>query len=510
MQLKIESLSFFYPGSQAAALADINLEAYSGELLVIIGGNGSGKSTLLSCMAGLIPELIEGKYTGSVLLDSNALSDAIPETRPGFVLQESEAYLFSQVQEEIAFPLQNAGIPFTEVNQRVEAITSLMGIRNLLKRDMASLSGGEKQKVAICTALVNDSPLLLLDEPLEQLDPDAADDLLQLLRKLADQGRMIIMTTRSYDYLDPYADRAALISAGRLIAVEDKRHFKDLYKMMPDCMDAISGPQAQLGSHVKPGDAAEIILSTKGLTHTFNTVWGIKDINLEIATGQIIAVMGPNGAGKSTLIKHFIGLLKAQKGQVLVLGQDPQLVPVAQMAQNIGILFQNPDDQIFNERIDKEVAWSLKASRNYSWPQALAESQEILEAFGLDHIKSLHPYSVSRSSRQLIALASVLVKQAELIILDEPGKSLDAANTHSLMSILLSQYRSSTQSIIMVTHDPYLAWSYADQIVLIVDGHLLAAGQPADILSNPVYTQQAKLSKHPFIKRIQDNDYKVE
>lgn len=248
----------------------------------------------------------------------------------------------------------------------------------------------------------------------------------------------------------------------------------------------------------------QILLSAKNLTHIFNSGSGIEDISLEITAGQILAVMGPNGAGKSTLIKHFIGLLKAQKGKVLVMGHDPSLTPVTQMAENIGILFQNPDDQIFNERIDKEVAWGLKAAKNYSWPQALAESQGILESFGLDSVKSLHPYSVSRSTRQLIALASVLVKETELIILDEPGKSLDAANTHSLMSFLLAQFSRSTQSIIIVTHDPYLAWSYADQIALIVEGHLMATGPATDLLSNPDYTQLAKLSKHPFIKKIQD------
>lgn len=462
----------------------------------------------LACIAGLIPEMIEGNFKGRILWDGKAFSQAMQDLRPGFVLQESEAYLFSQVQEEMAFPLQNAGIPFTEIKQRVEAMAIRFGISDLLMRDMASLSGGEKQKVAICTALITDSPILLLDEPLEQLDPDAADDLLQLLRELAAQGKMIIMTARSFNYLDLYADRAALLNNGRIIAIENKMTFENLYHLLPDAMPSVIEQPCLQRFKGQPANADDILVSTEDLSHSFRTGFGIKSINLKIPAGQILAIMGPNGAGKSTLIKHFIGLLKAQKGQVLVMGQDPDHIPVAKLAQNIGILFQNPDDQIFNERIDKEVAWSLKVARNYSWSQALAESQGVLKTFGLDHIKNLHPYSVSRSSRQLIALASVLVKQAQLIILDEPGKSLDAYNTRSLMSFLLSDYCSRTRSIIIVTHDPCLAWSYADQVALIVDGHLLATGQTTDILRNPDCTLAAKLSQHPFIKEIQDNHHK--
>jgi len=505
MHLSVESLSFSYPGSTAAALAEISFEVHGGEFLFIIGGNGSGKSTLLACIAGLIPELIEGKPSGKILLDNQDLGVAPLETRPGLVLQESETYLFSQVQEEIVFPLQNAGLPSADIKQQVEAMASRFGISDFLERDMATLSGGEKQKVALCTALINDRPILLLDEPLEQLDPDAADDLLHLLRELAEQGKLIIMTARSFDYMDLYADRTLLLNAGKLMAIEDKAHFESLYPLLPDLMTPVINDPVLLRINTQPTVADDLILSAKNLSHTFSNGLGIKAINMDIPSGQILAIMGPNGAGKSTLIKHFIGLLKAQKGQVLVMGQDPMFIPVAQLAQNIGILFQNPDDQIFNERIDKEVAWGLKVAKNYSWRNALIKSQGVLESFGLDPIKNLHPYSVSRSSRQLIALASVLVKQPQLIILDEPGKSLDAANTRTLMSILLSQYRSSAQSIIMVTHDPCLAWSYADQIALIVDGQLLATGPASDILKNPDLTQAAKLSQHPFIKKIQAN-----
>lgn len=220
-------------------------------------------------------------------------------------------------------------------------------------------------------------------------------------------------------------------------------------------------------------------------------------------TGEILAVMGPNGAGKSTLIKHFIGLLKAQSGKVLVNGHDAASTPVFKLAQTIGILFQNPDDQIFNERIDKEIAWSLKAVRSLSWDEALRECQTVLTQFGLDEIKHLHPYSVSRSYRQLIALASVVVREPEILILDEPGKSLDSANTLVLMDNLLQLYPEHTKTIIMVTHDPYLVWRYADRMVLLAEGKIIADGKPAAIFKDTALTRQAKLSTHPLIKKLQ-------
>jgi energy-coupling factor transport system ATP-binding protein len=370
---------------------------------------------------------------------------------------------------------------------------------------MATLSGGERQKVAICTALVNRPPLLLLDEPLEQLDPDAADDLLQRLHALSRAGTIVMMSSRSLDFMADYADQAVLLDDGKILAVAAPDPLTIAALLPSSCQNSAAVQKEALAPSSSADETKpQNMILTHQLTHLFSSGAGIKDINLAVHAGEIVAIMGPNGAGKSTLLKHFIGILQAQSGKVLILGEDASLVPVWKLAQKEGVLFQNPDDQIFNERIDREIAWSLKTARGCSWPQALEESQYNLQEFGLQEVKKLHPYSVSRSYRQLIALASVLISKPEIIILDEPGKSLDASNTERLMSILLSHFGTTAKSIIMVTHDPLLAWSYADRMVLLADGEILAQGRPQELFCDQALMRSAQISRHPFIRSLQD------
>lgn len=506
MILSIESLSFRYAGSMKKALSDVSLEVASGEILFIVGGNGSGKTTLLSCIAGLMPDMIEGDLTGRFLLDGSEFIGT--ETSPplGYVLQESEIYLFSRVEEEISFPLQNSGILPAEVKKRVREIATLLDIDNLLDREMASLSGGEQQKVAIATALTKDVPVLLLDEPFEQLDSDAAEVLLQLLKALAAaQGKIIIVAVRSFDYVSSYAHLLVLLRDGKIIHSNLAPIMPELLSLMPECINSFTTPVAlrcREEIHDIPA-GKKALLCIRGLEYKYLQGGGIENINLDLAYGEILAIMGPNGAGKTTLIKHIIGLLKAQQGTVVVMGQDSSKVPVSVNAKNIGILFQNPDDQIFNERIDKEIAWALKMRQRCSWEKAIADCQPLIEYLGLENIQKLHPHSMTRSCRQLVALASVMSSRPSLIILDEPGKSLDGNNLRRLMSNLISQFCNSSSSIIIVTHDPYLTWAYANRIALLVDGHLLATGTPEEILTNYQLTTKARISRHPFVQLLQ-------
>jgi energy-coupling factor transporter ATP-binding protein EcfA2 len=506
MKLSVESLSFRYIGKKEAALTDINLEATGGELLFMVGGNGSGKTTLLSCIAGLMPDIIEGEISGQILLNGDKLGGSNKSPLLGFVLQEAEVYLFPRVEEEISFPLQNSGFSPAEIEKRVQEIADVFDIADLLGREMNTLSGGERQIVTIVTALIKDPPILLLDEPFEQLDPDAADNLLKLLQTIADKGKIIIIAVRSFDYVSSYGNRLIILRNGKIIASDSALATHKQSSLVPECLHSIalsaSHRLKRENSTVTTGNRD--VVCTRDLCYKYIQGGGIQDINLQLTPGETLAIMGPNGAGKTTLLKHFIGLLKAQKGMVIVMGQDAAKVPVPVLAQNIGILFQNPDDQIFNERIDKEIIWSLKTKRHCSWEKATAECQPIIENLGLKKIQKLHPHSVSRSYRQLIALATVLSSQPSLLILDEPCKSLDATHTSQLMSNLLSQSCGINPSIIMVTHDPYLTWAYSDRVALLVNGRLLAIGTPEEILCNQELTTQARLSKHPFVKFLQN------
>ncbi|ATW27441.1 ABC transporter ATP-binding protein [Candidatus Formimonas warabiya] len=514
MTIIVNNLSFRYHDSSVKALKGIDLEAQPGELLFIIGGNASGKSTLLLCMAGIIPHLVTGELSGDILVDHIRMGEnGIQQERPGMALQDSDTYLFEEVFQEIAYPLVNQGASQEEVSDSVYAASKSLGISRLLHRSMSTLSGGERQKVAIATALVTKSPVLLLDEPVEQLDPDAAHEVLTILQKMAREGKTVIVTGKQGDFARKYAGKIVFLDNGS--SVRNISAAGNIFDDNP--ARHLSAPNLKVARESSCGeqlleerDAGTLspVVKFEKVTHLFQDGGGVEEIDFAIKPGEVIAIMGPNGAGKSTLLKHCLGLLRAQKGKTFIFGEDASALPSWKLAQKVGMLFQNPDDQIFNERVDKEVAWNLKV-RGMTWEQALSEAKKVLEELGLLDLCEKHPHELIRSQRQLIALASVLVTHPDLIILDEPSKSLDHKHVREIMDRILQQ-RPSRGAVIIVTHDPALAWLYADRIALIVAGRLAGIGNTEDILLDHVRMEKAKLSRHPFVMDLHESNSDVQ
>lgn len=494
MNIKVERLSFGYQGSARKALNDVTLEA-SGELVFVVGGNGSGKSTLLSCIAGLAPGLVEGQIEGFIEINGVKITDYAGKVPVGLVLQDSDTYLFEEVAEEIAYPLLNSGFSPEEAQKKISPVAKLLKLEHLLHRKLSSLSGGERQKVAVAAALVTDAPGLLLDDPVEQLDPAAAHELLVFLKNLADHGKSIIVTARKLTYAVGYADRIIFLKNGSVVPNESRHGDSADFTFSRDDIKPALG-QTHAGG--RPGLP---VLDFSRLSHRFATGGGIEDIDLTVESGEILAVMGPNGAGKSTLIKHCLRLLAPQEGTGFVFGEDITKAKTWQLAKRVGMLFQNPDDQIFNETVEKEVAWGLKI-KGSTWEQAVVKARNVLAQLDLREAAGKHPHSLPQFQRQLIALAGVLAAEPELIILDEPTKTLDEELILKVMNLILER-RSQGATVIIITHDPVIAWHFTDRTALLVGGRLIGLGQTREVLLDKTLTRQANLSSHPFVAALE-------
>lgn len=493
--IQVESLSLFYPGNPRPALQGVNLTVYQGEIAFLVGGNLSGKTSLLRCLGGLIPGVLPGKWRGRILVANKSLNAEGNERAPaGVILQNSDLYLLPRVYDELALPLVNSGLTSREVEKRIVLLAEELGICHLLNRQMSSLSGGERQKVAFAAAIAVDYPVILCDEPFEQADAEAAEAMLSLLRRKAASGGTVLIATRYFEYARYFADRIILIRDGAVIAQDRSGNAEKIAGMVPECR--ISRRQRSQATIMTVSGSRELFF--EGVTHLFDSGHGIKNVSLEVCKGEVVAIMGPNGSGKTTLLKHTVGLLRPQKGRVWLRETETSRLPVGLLAQKIGMLFQNPDDQIFNERVDHEIACSLRA-RGARWNEALKEAAHWLAKIGQAQIAASHPHSLPYSLRQIVSLVSVLINRPEIIVLDEPFKSLDYRNVEILMSIILELRQEKDNPIILVTHDPTVTLLYANRVAFFDHGEIVLQGVPQDIFFSTQF-RNLSLSRHPFIR----------
>lgn len=487
VSLTIKNLSFTYDEAATPTLKTVNFSATPGQIILISGNNGSGKSSLLACISGVIPELTPGKLEGQIFFGDNADTKLRQDSSTlGVLLQDSDVYLLEEVYEELAFTLQNSGTSGADLDMRIQAVASILGLSGSLQRKIRSLSGGERQKVAIGAALICAAPILLLDEPVEQLDPLSAFNLLNTLRELAEKGQIILICMHNPITAVPWADRVLCLRNGELFEENPKspeatptQFIQPKVWTFPSLINQTNAISEKANELLSKNEHPAI--EVRNLTHRFDTQSGIEDITLKVNQQEILALIGPNGSGKSTLVKHFLGLLRPQNGRVFVDGADIEKVPTWVLAKQVGILFQNPDDQIFNATVAEEIAWSLIA-RGIPKREALTETKKLAAEFDIESVLNKHPHDLNRSLRQLVALTSVLITKPKILILDEPTKMMDLDLLTKVMAWLLI-YREQGGTILIVTHDMILAKKYTDRLALIVGGRLTGIGTTAEIFA---------------------------
>ncbi|MBN1219560.1 MAG: ABC transporter ATP-binding protein [Anaerolineae bacterium] len=493
--LVVENLSFRYRNRDELAIQNISFALEPGKILLIAGASGCGKTTLLRCINGLIPRSYKGELTGRVLLHGQETAD-MPLSRisqiVGTVLQDPERQILgAHVFTEIAFGLENLGVPRQEIQRRVEETLAYLGIAHLKNRETFYLSGGEKQKVAVAGILAMQPSILLLDEPLASLDPASAEEALTLVRHLADEGKaVIIIEHRVEDVLKVNPELSMFMVEGEvryfgpttgLEAVVDYREVK-----LPASMILEKARQAPPPTYTPP------VLATtggNGLLAEFREVNFayepetpvLKDINLSIRAGDVIAVLGPNGAGKTTLVKHAIGLLKPKQGQVLLQGTDTRELSVAQIAHTIGYVFQSPSHMLFAPTVREELAFGPQNLKfdSKTVDRHVAEAVDILNLRGLEDYP---PLGLSFGQQKRVSIAAIVAMHSKILVMDEPTAGQDYKNYMAFMNAILEL--PNFEAIIFITHDVDIAVCYANRVILVHAGTIAADGPPDEVLAD--------------------------
>ena len=521
--------SFYYPRSRESVLKPIDLKIEEGEFVVITGPAGAGKTTLCNCLTGVIPKFVNGEYRGRVTIQGRPLDQiSLPQiaSLAGFVLQTPENQLFSpSVFEDVAFGPENLGIPAEEIERRAWESLSFVGMDAYAHRLSDALSGGQTQRVALSCILALAPPIFILDQPAAELDPrgrrELYENIFQLNRKA---GKTIVVVEDKLSDVVAYATRIILMKDGAIIRDQEPRVFfesQDVFSYgirVPDAVrlyhlmkersicppkvfltaeevsenftplleasqrqdfgtgtgrrDLQTGATESFRNEVPPrADGRHVVIEVQDLHYSYPSKnWALKGINLTIREGEFVAFVGENGAGKTTLAKQLNGLRRPTKGRVLINGHDARKMSIAQLSDQVGFLFQNPDYQIFSESAFAEVAFGLKIRKV---PQSEIETRvvEILDRLGLADFRNHHPYLLSRAQRQRLAFASVLVRKPPILVVDEPSTGMDFAETIGIMD-LLSEYRQQGGTVIIITHDMEMVVRYAERCIVMAGGNV--------------------------------------
>ena len=516
--VKLDNLSFTYNGAIKPALQNVNLTIEDGEFVLITGPSGGGKTTLCRCFNGLVPHFYGGTIGGRVEVQGMDTLKHPPKelaTKVGMVFQDPENQLVTtDVEREIAFGLENLGFPRNLIARRIEEALDTVGIAGLRFRRLQELSGGEKQKIAIASVLALHPEVVVLDEPTSELDPQSAEEVMRILERLNDElGITIILIEHRLDRVIHLVDRVVVISEGSIQAngqpgeVMSNIDSDGLGVGIPPVIRMMQRLQKnglsinELPLTVK--DARLILQKTIGkvktatfidnslgttpvleiekLWFTYGDKAVLRDVNMTVNEGEFIAIMGRNASGKTTLVKHLNGLLKPSKGRVIVSGIDTRHKDVAELSQQVGYVFQNPNDHLFADTVEEEVAFSLK--NQGLEPGRIAKLvEQILVRFKLGQYRDTYPRYLSGGEKQRLALASVLVSEPKIIVLDEPTRGMDYTLKKELIGFL-DEYRRHGHTVIIVTHDVEMVAECADRAILLSEGRVVVDGSKREVLS---------------------------
>ena len=528
---EIKNLTYYYPGSDQAALKNINLEIQEGEFLLIIGGSGSGKSTLARVLAGLIPDFYGGKIGGQVFfkerelrtLDRRRLAREV-----GMVFQDPERQIVkTQVEAEVAFGLENLGLPLEEMKRRVAEVMAFMNLTLLKDSFTASLSGGYKQRLALASVLAMQPQVLVLDEPTSQLDPVTADEILHFVRRLNEEmGLTVVLIEQRLERCFHLADRILFMEKGSIVCEGKPQEVaQEIMKIDPQFLPPVARFFASLGVSpvpltVKEGreflgnslkrggtlpasplvqeqlfseEGGEAVVSVQNVWYTYpQGVEALRGVNLTLGKGEFVVILGENGAGKTTLLKHIVGLLRPDRGKIHVLGKDVGKHGYKEIRGGVVYLSQNPNDYLFQDTVEEELLFTMK---NLGMEDK-ALMERLLERLGLKKYRAANPRDLSSGERQRVALASILVARPRLIVLDEPTRGIDYRLKAELGRFLQEEAQKGC-TVVVVTHDVEFAAEFAQRVIIMYAGEIVGDGEKHALLGNSVFysPQMARLCR---------------
>lgn len=509
--VSIESLSFAYRNAGTRVLKDLSAQIEEGTFIALMGHSGAGKSTLCCAMNGLVPRFFRGNYDGRVTVEGKKVTKCgIVELSKmvGLVLQDFEAQLFStNVELEIAFGPENQMLSREIIRERIDRYLSFVGLEGERHRDSSTLSGGQKQRLAIGSVLAMEPRVLVMDEPVTDLDPKGREAILSISGRLRDQKRTLVVVDNEYENIIK-ADRIWLMKEGEIVAQDSSASILSNAPLLESC-GVMAPPTVSLfhamswpGSPFTFEDAKSLLkegnlvtrreksgfeechsprkgnplLEARDLSFQYpgSLVLSLRNINLVIHEGEFVAILGENGSGKTTLAKHLNGLLTPVSGEMLVESRPTRAYRKPELARQVGYVFQNPDHQIFAPSVREEVGFGLKIRGEK--PGIIEENVgRALAATGLEGYEDKSPFLLARGERERVAVASVLAVKPRVIILDEPTTGLDYAHQLETMRMLKS-LNEEGHIIIIITHAMWIAESFATRTIVMRQGEIITDG----------------------------------
>ncbi len=530
------------------ALQELTFDVREGETILVLGPSGSGKSTLTLCLDGLIPHLIEGDYTGEVVV-AGLVAGGTPvrllTQEAGLVFQDPESQFCTlTVEDEVAFGPENLGWPVERIESVIDQALAMMGLEGFRRRRLSGLSGGEKQRVALAAVLAMGPRILVLDEPSANLDPGATAELFMVLKELSRARRhTIVIIEHKLDEIIDWVDSVLVLgSDGRLVYRGDpsvafyeraadldelgvwKPQTVELVRALshegwqvpgrpldvdgtvsalvdtPGFLDRLrEGGLTNGRERAVSGLSARPIMRARGLSFSYPDGHpALTDVSLEIAGGSLLAVLGVNGAGKTTLASLLSGVLRAPRGSVFLDGEDVAGLSAQSLSSRVGHVFQNPEHQFVTDTVWGELAFSLvpraghrKAGRLS--PEQRAQVDAWLDRLDLLRLAEANPFTLSQGQKRRLSVAAMLVRGQEVLILDEPTLGQDELQAARLMA-MMAELQHEGKTVIMVTHDMRLVSEHADSLVVLGEGRVGYQGAPDAFFADPALVKRSGLA----------------
>lgn len=523
--IAVENLKYRYPHADALALDGLTFTVEKGEFIGIVGANGAGKSTLSQALIGLVPQFYNGAYGGRVLIDGlPAESTPISELccKVGLVFQNPFNQLSGakdNVYEEVAFGMQNLGVPRAEMHRRTENALKLLDIWQFRDRNPFDLSGGQMQRVAIASILVMEPDIIVLDEPTSQLDPQGSEEVFRTVDKLAHSGITILMIEQKIEKIAAYCDRILLLHQGHQIAFDTPQKvfsrpdleqlgvqapvFTRICRALGTTLSDGSYPvtveeaanQLRRTSALPPVSAQQEerpeLFEIRNLEFSYRPGTPVlHGINLRL-DARPTAIIGQNGAGKTTLVKLLKGLLRPTGPSIWFRGEDISHKTVAALAAQVGYVFQNPDDQIFRYNVLDEVMFG-PLNIGMSEEQAREKSRAALALTGLSDQENSNPYDLELNERKMVAIASVLAMDPDVLILDEPTIAQDMMGRRRIADIVRT-LSAQGKLVLAILHDMDFVAECFDRVVVMAQGQVVADGSPRQVFADSAALQAARL-----------------
>ncbi len=548
--IKIEHLKYKYPNTEDLALDDISLTIKKGEFIGIVGANGAGKSTLTQAVIGLVPRFYNGAYGGKVFVNDTLVENCPVEEmceQVGLIFQNPFNQLSGAkdtVYGEVAYGLQNLGVPRDEMKRRLETTLKDLDIWQYRDRNPFDLSGGQMQRVAIASILVMKPQVIILDEPTSQLDPQGTEEVFRVVENLRQTGVTIIMVEQKLEKMAKYCHRILLMHKGKLVdfdrpekifsrndledlgvfppaftriakdfhltnqdgtypaTLEDTlRLFKDQKSDLLKERFLQAFKQAKKISHSSREKEKTEVFEVRNLSFAYKKNLPIfEDLNLTL-DGRTTAIIGQNGAGKTTLVRLLKGLLKPLGGQIYFGQEDISGKTVAMLADQVGYVFQNPDDQIFKHSVLEEVMYG-PLNIGMSGEEAKDKALEAIALMGLSGKEEENPYDLDLHQRKMTAIASVVAMDTQVLILDEPTIAQDYAGRRRIGN-MIKKLSKKGKLVIAILHDMDFVDENFERVIVMAHGKILAEGSPNEVFSKDRILEEARLEK-PYYRELMD------